>query len=779
MDNKNLPIRVFQKREIDTRETEGSGGKDPSWVLTGSDLRSHASQLTKDCIHIHTYFDSPKSAEEDPVPISVSIIEKAIAKSYREEIERIFVDDKNNYSTVGFTPDDNLMFLIKSREHIRKIDSNLASIQKNRKGISAISKIQKYKPYVEENIDLDDSLKIKLIDYKNDLFRKRVHQHFREYCENIGVALKEFKYTKTLSVYKASNVTRDSINSISSFNGVFSVESMPKYGFTYDKVISTKRVEIKSPVKDKEYPIIGILDSGIAKIDHLSEWIYGEKSPYIEEELDRAHGTFVAGIALYGDELIDKKVVDCDGCYLFDAPVISDFNLGKIEEAELIDNIREVVNEKGDDIKIWSLSLGTSKPASLHYFSDFGIALDEIQEEHQVLIIKSAGNCRNFESSKSPSRISISADSVRSIVVGSIAHDKCETDIAEVNCLSPFSRVGPGPQHITKPDLIHYGGNSGLSATGKVLNNGVLSFNDKGEIISDCGTSFSAPRVSALAAELNHNLSGGFDRILLKTLLLHSAKYPTEIQESHSNLIKKYGFGLPLNTKSILFNDDYEITIILKDELPKGQYIEILDFPYPSELINSNGDYYGEVTVTLVNDCLLDRTQGKEYCQSELKVALGTYDSTVKRDTSKHTIKNPIGRKESKNLLNMNLYSKRPKAGLHLREPLLIQNGKFHPVKKFVCDFDKMTKTNIEKHLTAPKNWYLRVDGVYRENTERAAIETGIDLKNRFCLAITIRDPIRENKVYNSVAQLLTQRNFLHNQLEIRQDVRLRVKQES
>ena len=34
IDKKHLPIRLFQKREIDTRETEGGGGSDlQSWLL--------------------------------------------------------------------------------------------------------------------------------------------------------------------------------------------------------------------------------------------------------------------------------------------------------------------------------------------------------------------------------------------------------------------------------------------------------------------------------------------------------------------------------------------------------------------------------------------------------------------------------------------------------------------------------------------------------------------------------------------------------------------------
>src|SRR5690606_11792760 len=110
-----------------------------------------------------------------------------------------------------------------------------------------------------------------------------------------------------------------------------------------------------------------------------------------------------------------------------------------------------------NEIKIWNLSLGTDREADLYEFSDFAKALDEIQEENNVLICKSAGNCNNFRINAPKSRIAKSADTVRGLVVGSIAHDKLATDYAEKNNSSPFSRIGPGPSNLIKPDVVHFG----------------------------------------------------------------------------------------------------------------------------------------------------------------------------------------------------------------------------------------------------------------------------------------------------------------------------------
>ena len=119
--------------------------------------------------------------------------------------------------------------------------------------------------------------------------------------------------------------------------------------------------------------------------------------------------------------------------------------------------MREAV-ENNPEIKIWNSSLGTTMESEPDEFSEFGMALDNIQDENNVLIIKSAGNCTNFAKGLPKSRISKTADSVRSLVVGSIAETQAEKDYAEPNMPSPFTRVGPGSASIVKPDLVYYGG---------------------------------------------------------------------------------------------------------------------------------------------------------------------------------------------------------------------------------------------------------------------------------------------------------------------------------
>ena len=85
--------------------------------------------------------------------------------------------------------------------------------------------------------------------------------------------------------------------------------------------------------------------------------------------------------------------------------------------------------------------------------------------------------------------------------------------------------VGPGISDVIKPDLVHYGGNAGVK-NGKVQITGVKSFSADGRISKAAGTSYSTPRVAALAAELAGSLKEEFNPLLIKGLLVHSSSHP-------------------------------------------------------------------------------------------------------------------------------------------------------------------------------------------------------------------------------------------------------------
>ena len=117
---------------------------------------------------------------------------------------------------------------------------------------------------------------------------------------------------------------------------------------------------------------------------------------------------------------------------------------------------------------------------------------------------------------------------------------------------------------------------------------------------------------------------------------------------------------------------------------------------------------------------------------------LGTYDEKTDRDTSKRGIINPIGKDGAKNLLSHSLYSKsaiKNTENPYTKERVLVAYGdKLQPVKKWSVNLDEFTASNKEKFLKNPKNWYLKVEGLFRDFIETKADTQRITPSQEFCL---------------------------------------------
>ena len=779
MEREKLPIKFFAPRDIDELRIEGNGTSEkPKWVLSGQELKNRAEYLSDSLNSIETIMEKRK---DSPVPFSfiARIQEDATAKSKRKDIANFF-QVKEMSSVIGLTATNKLIVSFDSLSEFGKISERLKDCTNNDYAISCITDFEEFLPNVYE-AEESCNYKIKLIDYQNyeqNLVMRRLLEHT---LNNKKIEYNKTDYSEKFYVYKLKNVTNamlDELKEADIFNALFSVEPMPKYVISLDFLEEDDDIPIKKSDSEKNYMTIGILDNGIETIPHLKPWIDIERwSPYPESSINPTHGTFVAGIALYGDECEGKGWVGHKGIKLFDAAVFPDNSKEGLDEDELIANIKEAVKLYNEQVKIWNLSISITRPVSDNKFSDFAIALDALQDEYNVLICKSAGNCRNFESSRPKGRVHEGADSIRSLVVGSFAHKKGTYDYAEVNDPSPFSRVGPGPEFIIKPEVSHYGGNAGVDPLGNTVTTGVKSFAKDGTLAQGVGTSFSTPRITALAAGIQQELSEDFDPLLLKSLITHSASYPREMTVPSIERAKQVGFGLPKSVSEIIYNSPYEATLILRDNLVKGDKIDIMDFPMPQCLIK-DGYYTGQIIATLVYEPILDASQGIEYCQSNLDIKFGSYDEKFERDISQRHILNPVGRKGAQNLFLGSVFSKtkmkNKSSDFALKERLQIQYGdKYYPVKKYAIDLSELTEQKKIDYLSSDKKWFLFLQGVYRDHIERLSQLESFTLSQEFCLILTIRDPFYKEEVYDEVTHKLDEYNFWHSNIKIATDVNI------
>lgn len=779
-DMERLPIKFFGKRDVDNLRVEGGGSDNsPSWMLSEEELALRSRTLVHSFEDIKTKVEK-KEKENSLIPLvmKAKIIDDAAAKSHRREVSSLFRSGGKN-NVLGLAEADEIIIKVESSKEADAILEKLRNTEGYARALSAVKSIDGFTPALFKSNESDD-YKVKLIDYQDYEQNLAIRNYFEKAMRELGFEVKKTNYSRDHVVYNVKSVDVDSLERIQrndAFETIFSIEPMPRYLVGLDMVPDGNDVEIMSPVEDQEYVTVGVLDNGVSDIPHLRPWVTGRWSPYPETVRSKDHGTFVSGVVIYGDRLEGENWIGTEGLKVFDACVFPDVKKEGLSEDELIANIQEAVKEHHQSVRVWSLSISIKRPVDEFSFSDFAIALDALQDEYNVLICKSAGNCGNFTIGHPKGKIHHGADSVRSIVVGSIAHRKSNGDLADIDNPSPFTRIGRGPSYIIKPEVVHYGGNAGVDSQGNILPTGVKSFGVDGSVHQAIGTSFSTPRIAALAAGLYQEMEENFDPLLLRALMIHSASYSELLKLPPTERVTQVGFGKPQNVRDILYNSPHEATLILRDELFKGDYIDIMDFPMPDCLVE--GDYYrGQIVVTLVYNPILEAAQRAEYCQSNIDIKLGTFDQKTDRDTTRRNILNPVGRGGSQNVLLESCYSKtrmKEKADdFALKERLLIQYGdKYYPVKKYAVDLSDMTDGNERKYLTKDKNWYLFLRGLFRDHIEtKSQLENTIP-SQEFCLIVTIKDPTGTKPVYDQVTQKLSEYNFWHSNIKLHSDIRL------
>lgn len=783
MSNDKLPIKFFAPREIDELRVEPGGNSEPpKWLLEGSEL-AQRSQLLSNAFSNFENIMLNKRDKESAVPFVfvAKMCDDATAKSRRKEISTFFQTSEQS-NVLGLVSTDQLIVRLDSISEMHQIASRLKDYTHNNYAISCLEEFLEFEPCVNLQEEKTE-YKVRLIDFQDYERNLAIQRLFERALISKEIAFKKTLYAEQVPVYKLVHVDKtciDSLRNADVYEAIFSIEPMPKYVLSLDFLSNEAPIEILLPQEGQSYATVGILDNGIARIPHLEPWLVDKRwTVYPDSSIKPTHGTFVAGIALYGDILDKNEWVGHHGIKIFDAAVFPDTNKEGLDEDELIANIKEAISANHEKVKIWNISISIIRPVCDDKFSDFAIALDALQDQFNVMICKSAGNCSNFIKGLPKGRIHEGADSVRSLVVGSVAHEKGAFDFAEADNPSPFSRIGPGPEYIIKPEISHYGGNAGLDSAGKLVTTGVKSFSNDGTISSAVGTSFSTPRIASLAAGLYQELNEDFDPLLIKALIVHSASYSKNLTVPVTERTKQLGFGVPKSVRDIIYNAPHEATLILRDSLTKGEYIDIMDFPMPTCLIH-NGFFTGQIIATLVYDPILDPTQGIEYCQSNVDVKFGSYDAKTERDISKRNILNPVGRQGAQNLFRGNLYSKQRMKektdDFALKERLRIQyEDKYYPVKKYAVDLSELTDSNKLHYVTADKNWYLYIRGLFRDHIERKAALESMELSQEICLVLTIRDPSEKGNVYDEVTQKLDEFNFWHTSIKITNDINISI----
>lgn len=777
---KNLPIKLFKKRDNDKALnnlapiSENIGQK---FRLKDAPLMTRASQLKKFFNQVDRRVkEKAKNDVYLPTVVKLKLNEDATAKSYRGEINKVFSPSRK-VNIIGMLGANELLLKIDDSRDLQFIQDKLNEPEKNTIGISAVEQTVQFTPSIDIDTKSKLDLKVKLINYGDFKLNEIAERSFENYCRSKKIEFKKLNYSKDLILYRIPALKQMSLAEANDIEGIFSITNIPKMEITKPEMIDEGEILVKSPEANKEYYKIGVFDDGISDIDHLKQWKDGTFMKFELDEFDQTHGTFVAGIINYGDELEGKTWTGTRPFKLTNAVVLPNEKFGYIDEAMMVDFMREAIKQH-PGVKVWNFSIGSTKAINDGQYSDFAKSLDDLQDEFNVLIVKAAGNCKNFLKAAPRGRITEASESIRTLVVGSLAHDKRSHDIAAYNHPSPFTMIGPGCSNVIKPDLVHYGGNVGMK-DGTPDINGMKSFSLDGKLHRAVGTSYSAPRVAALAAELAGSIKEEFDANLIKALLIHSARHPEEFDADLQDRIDHIGFGMPSKVTDILFNDPDEVTLILRDAVDKGSNIKIMDFPYPTSMVDG-GRFYGQVKITLVTSPEINPYQGAEYVQTDVDVAFGTYDKKIKVSGSKIK-RNPIDMEDRQNLLRPTIYStmKQKSATSAFKSERFLQGYSqghqelFVPIKKWCIDLDEIRETPQKTMLGSQRQWFLQIEAAYRSNYD-VRMKDAKDVAQEFVLIVTIKDPRRKGVVYNEVSRQLTQFNFLHENIKVDEHILVR-----
>ena len=670
----------------------------------------------------------------------VELEPEALAKSHRPT-------DIFNSTTCPFIGDIGIdvenrtgQFLIRATsEGLHRLRNRVATVS-GKKPMAALSTVKSIKPYYPDisvdELQTEKEFIIRLINLEDQGTDNWVEQQFESVvAEHQAEAI---RLTDNLPLYHvklfSNNGTDKSYKFLMAIREnpiIFSVQKtrivsiLPDdLGLNNEEVISAP-----PPSDDREYPVVGVVDSSINdNCPYIQPWYVGEESALIDEDKDYTHGTFVAGLITNAYSLNDNRSdFPKSQSKVYSVGVLTATG-GNIYE---IMDMLERAQRAQPDIRVWNLSLGGDTPVSLKSISEFALLLDEFQKMYDCLCVVSAGNINEAanirhwppaaDCPRDEQRITSPGDSVLGLTVASTAH---VDGVVRTNEPSIFSRSGPVANFILKPDLCHFGGNHGYNGV-DIFPLGINSLSPNQPSSScvlsqNCGTSFSTPLVSTIAANLWQSMGYTTKRHTIKGLMAHSARLRHEIPDEHKVY---FGWGSPLDVEDFMYCNENEITIVMEGEISSNtEIVGKLPFPIPDSLRTEYGKVRGEFIMTVSYDPPLDANRALEYCLVNIDTGLGEI-------TEEGEFKGKV-----------------PAENTGFEQELMSGRYKWSPIKVYHKKFAR--GVDIE-------NWKLQVKMLTREGFRPSE-----DFKQPFTIILTIRALDPEAQVYDEMTRLMDQYNW-------------------
>jgi hypothetical protein len=309
--------------------------------------------------------------------------------------------------------------------------------------------------------------------------------------------------------------------------------------------------------------------------------------------------------------------------------------------------------------RIFNHSINTAGYCRSRYMSAWAAEIDLLSSAYDVLVVQSAGNLqisgpgpylgvrdhliagREYPAYlyEPSARIANPAQSLQALTVGSVPYGALEAGAwhsfaQESGHPSSFSRSGFGIWNVIKPEVVEYAGDAIRT------DNAPPDVQIGGRINAACpelvrstkfppgpaydrdqaGTSFAAPKVSRIAAQIQRLLPDE-QTLLYRALIVQSARWPdwaeallAELRQidatrdparrQHllfelSQIIRCIGYGVPDEARATA-NDDHRTTLITTGDTPiRARECHIYQVPIPPQLRRQGDEFDICIEVTL------------------------------------------------------------------------------------------------------------------------------------------------------------------------------------
>ncbi len=454
--------------------------------------------------------------------------------------------------------------------------------------------------------------------------------------------------------------TRAQADRVLRYRDVRTLDLPPRLGVAIELLhTDINQFPVVSPPDDGA-PAIAVLDSGLTSGHPVLGPAVGDAQGYLSPQRsphDAApwHGTFVAGLALYGDVgAAIRQGQFVPRLRLFAGKVFNDDGDDQTEfvEKAVEAGVRELHGEYG--CRVFNLSYGDlNKVYDGRHVRGLAYTLDRLTRELGVLFVVPTGNLLPSElpadaRERYPdyllaesARLLDPATSLNALTVGGIALHEATRDaqrypntledqpLARTDQPFPLTRCGASINGAIKPDVVEHAGNVALMRTvarPRHAGLGVISLNGgfaNGPAFSeDIGTSYAAPVLAHKAARLLAELPDATPN-LLRALIGAHARWPRACEEllnpgdtgdGRDKLLRLIGYGR-IDDTALFRSLDHTVTLFAEEGIGNDQH-HFFALPLP-ESFWAGGRRMREITVALAYSPAV-RTTRLDYRMSKL-----------------------------------------------------------------------------------------------------------------------------------------------------------------